>query len=60
MISEAIIIAAVVAAVALYLKYRPTRAQAWYTVSAWAHANGDAATERARRRRDYLREVPNE
>lgn len=54
---EVILLAASIAGAALYLKHRPTRASVWYTLAAWAHANGDAASERARRRAEYMKEA---
>lgn len=54
---EVVMLAASIAGAALYLKHRPTRAGAWYTLAAWAHANGDAAAERARRRAEYMKEA---
>jgi hypothetical protein len=43
-----------------YLRWKPTRAQAWNYIAAWAAANRDAAITRERRKSEYLRaEVPN-
>jgi hypothetical protein len=43
-----------------YLRWKPTRAQVWNWIAAWAAANRDAAITREQKRREYLEaEVPN-
>lgn len=37
-----------------YLRWKPTRAALWYALAAWAEANGDAAVEREKKRRQYM------
>jgi hypothetical protein len=43
---EAIALGVPLIGAALYFKYKPSRALLWYTLSAWAAANGHAAQER--------------
>lgn len=42
---------------ALWLKYKPTRAQVWYALAAWCLSNGDAAVERAKARAAHMAEA---
>ena len=37
-----------------YLRWKPTRAEVWNWIAAWAAANRDAAITREQRRREYL------
>jgi len=37
-----------------YLRWKPTRAEVWNRIAAWAAANRDAAITREQRRREYL------
>jgi hypothetical protein len=37
-----------------YLKWKPTRAEVWNYIAAWAAANRDAARTRKSRMREYL------
>ena len=37
-----------------YLRWKPTRAECWNWMAAWAAANRDAAITREQRRREYL------
>lgn len=37
-----------------YLRWKPTRAEAWNWIAAWAAANRDAARTRKARMREYL------
>lgn len=37
-----------------YLRWKPTRAEAWNYIAAWAAANRDAAITRDARKREYL------
>ena len=37
-----------------YLRWKPTRAEIWNHIAAWAAANRDAAITREQRRREYL------
>lgn len=37
-----------------YLRWKPTRAEVWNCIAAWAAANRDAAITREARRREYL------
>jgi len=37
-----------------YLRWKPTRAQAWNYIAAWAAANRDAAITREAKMREYL------
>jgi hypothetical protein len=37
-----------------YLRWKPTRAQVWNYIAAWAAANRDAAITRDARKREYL------
>jgi hypothetical protein len=37
-----------------YLKWKPTRADLWNAIAAWAAANRDAALVRESRRKEYL------
>ena len=37
-----------------YLRWKPTRAQVWNWIAAWAAANRDAAITREAKRREYL------
>ncbi|CAB4166115.1 hypothetical protein UFOVP836_14 [uncultured Caudovirales phage] len=37
-----------------YLRWKPTRAEVWNYIAAWAAANRDAAITREARRREYL------
>lgn len=37
-----------------YLRWKPTRAEIWNCIAAWAAANRDAAITREQRRREYL------
>lgn len=41
----------------LYFRYRPTRALAWYALSAWARANGDAAVTRRSKSSEYMQQA---
>lgn len=38
-----------------YLRWKPTRAEVWNWIAAWAAANRDAAITREQRRREYLK-----
>lgn len=51
---EAAIIITIILAIGTYLRWKPTRAEAWNYLAAHAAANRDAAITREARKREYL------
>ncbi len=55
--AEVVLIGSSLIGGAIWLQHRPSRAKLWYLIAAWALANGDAAVERATRRKQYMADV---
>jgi len=51
---EIAIIGSVLLGGGAYLRWKPTRAEVWNYIAAWAAANRDAAITREARKREYL------